>query len=75
MGRFFSNLKRGKIKVEIYHNGEYIMTLSVSEYNKGNSATIDFNAIENVRYKIVKADEQVTENNDESFFNREEFNR
>ena len=76
MGRFFTNLRRNKTHVEIYVDGEMIAKVKVSENNVGSRATIDFEASDRVRYKIIKTD---TPNfgalADDSFFNKEEFNK
>jgi len=76
MGRFFTNLKRNKTYVELYIDGVLISTIKVSENNQGNKATIDFYSDDRVKFKIIKEDEPKFKNLvDDSFFNKEEFNK
>lgn len=67
-------LKRNKLNAEIYHKGEYIMTIAVSEQNRSNMAYITLTNCKDIKFKIIKDNESqlIT---DETIFNREEFNK
>ena len=73
MSRLWVNLKRNKVYADIYLDGVKIVTISVNELNKGNTASITLESESDIRYKIVKTQELIE--SDEDRFNREEFNR
>lgn len=71
----FINLKRNKIWADIYHKGEKIMTIRVSDHNRGVSSVIDLDAGKDVVYKIIKDINNAHLLADETFFNQEKFNK
>ena len=73
MGSFFTNLKRNKIHLEIYHNGELLTTVKVSEQNRSTASSIVLDTTNSsVNYRIVKTKQ---EEQSDDYFNKEEFNR
>ena len=75
---FWCNIKRGKCWVDIYYKGQKIATVKVDEKNVGNRACISLGSDPDVKFKVQKLyKEDDTTNNieDESKFNKEEFNR
>lgn len=63
------HITRGKSHLDIVHNGEVIGRIEVAERNRTNQASLKLRAdAEVTRYIIAKEE-------DETKFNREEFNR
>ena len=75
MSRLLFTLKRDKIHVDIYHKGEFVCTIKVSDQNRGNFSAISLEASQDTRYKIIKADPPINHLIDESYFNQEIFNK
>ena len=74
MKNLWLSLKRNSVSAEIYHNDKYIMTISVSEQNRGNVAYIDLLDCDGVSYRIIK-NTSLPNDSDESKFNREIYNK
>lgn len=70
------NLKRNKTWVDVYYKGEKICSVKVDEKNVGVRSCIALDAHPDASVKIVKTyqDDEATEK-DESFYNKENFNR
>jgi hypothetical protein len=75
MGKLFTNLVRNKNYMELYIDGELIVTIKVSEQNKGSRATIDFEAPDKVKFKLKKEHSDIKDLIDDSYFNKEVFNK
>lgn len=73
MSRLWVSLKRNRVYADIYYKGEKILTLKVDENNRGTTSVISLEAEKDIRYKIVKSEEDPQI--DENYFNKEEFNR
>lgn len=73
MANLWLNIKRGKSYIDIYHKGEKICTIKVSEQNRGNSAILLLDSGNDTRFKVEK--EAIINNDDESRFNSEEYNK
>ena len=71
MSKLWVNLKRDRIWADIYYKGEKILSLKVSDNNRGNSCVIDLDAPKDVEFRIIK---EIAENSDE-MYNKESFNR
>jgi len=69
-------ISRGKSHLDIYHRGEKIGEILVSENNRSNQATVQLvSDAEVTRFKIVKRTAIANEIIDETAYNKEEFNR
>lgn len=69
-------ISRGKSHLDIYHKGEKIGEILVSENNRSNQATMQLVSDADItRFKIVKHIKPDITLADESEFNKEEFNR
>lgn len=68
----FLNLKRNKIEADLYYNGKKIATLKVNDRNPGNRATLSLDCEKDLRFKIVKLEENLER--DENKFNSELYN-
>lgn len=67
------NLKRNKTYADIYKDGKYICTIRVDEQNRGSTSIVALDADKSVSFKIMK--EKQDDFVDESFFNKEIFNK
>ena len=67
------NISRGKSWIHIFHEGQLIGKIEVSEANRGNQCNLAFYSDKDVtRYKIERSLQVV---DDESRFNKEEYNK
>lgn len=63
-------ISRGKNYLNLYHKGELVGKIEVSELNRGNQTSLKLSSDKtNTIFKITK------ENIDDDFFNKEEFNK
>jgi hypothetical protein len=67
----FLNLKKNKVDADLYYKGVRIATIKVNENNKTVSALLSLECDKDFRFKIIKHDIE----QDESFYNKEVFNR
>jgi hypothetical protein len=74
---FWCNIKRGRCWVDIYYKGEKIASVKVDEKNVGNRSCISLDAHPDAKLKIVKThkEDDTNSSEDESKFNKEEYNR
>ena len=74
MSNLWVSLKRDKILADVYYKGEKILTLNISEQNRGNTAIILMQDCKDIKFKIINNNKsQYIE--DGSIFNKECFNK
>lgn len=69
-------ISRGKTFLDIYHKGEKIGEIKVSDGNRTTQTSLNLTSDASItRFKISRAIETGNEGLDESVYNKEEFNR
>lgn len=71
MAGLWLSIKRGKSYIDVYHKGEKICTIKVSDQNRGNQSILSLESSLDTRFKMEKETQIESE---EENFNKEKFN-
>ena len=73
MNKITLGIARGRTYLDIYHKGELIGTIKISEQNRTTQVSLELTSDKEVtRYNINRTEQIVPT---DSFFNKEEFNK